>query len=56
MSNEKIITKVVEVNEILDRQIKNAATNESILQGRTVTEAELLLKWVSEGANKPKIK
>ena len=49
------IRKFVDESEDLDRQIKQAVTNESILQGRTVTEKELLTQWIEEGAKKPKI-
>ena len=48
----KKIRKFLDVDKDLDFKIKSAANNLSILKGKTVTEKELLLKWISEGVKK----
>jgi hypothetical protein len=48
------ISKRIEVSEELDEKIKDAVTLESMIQSRTVTESEMIIKWISEGASKPR--
>lgn len=48
----KKIRKFVDVDSDLNMKIKTASNNLSIVKGKTVTEKELLLKWISEGVKK----
>ena len=52
---KETISKRVEVSEELNTKIKDSVTLECMIQGRTVTEEEMLLKWILEGAIKPRV-
>jgi len=52
MTNEKKVRKFIDVELELDFKIKIIASNLSIKKGKTITEKELLLKWLETGVEK----
>ena len=52
MVKGKKVRKFIDIELELDFKIKIIASNFSIKKGKTVTEKELLLKWLTDGVNK----
>lgn len=49
MSKGKTVRKFIDIDLELDFRIKTLANNLSIVNGKTITEKELLLKWLKNG-------
>ena len=52
MGKNKKVRKFIDIDLELDFKIKIIASNQSIRKGKTVTERELLIKWLEDGVNK----
>ena len=52
MTKGKKVRKFIDIDLELDFKIKIIANNLSIKKGKTITEKELLLKWLETGVNK----